>query len=101
TLTTRINHLYSVSTHLRSRQQENRASSLIMSGEDLCNVGPLALLQDLAAMAALGINSVERNGHHYLAGLSQFPASTQQQIATSQIGRANVCTPVTSGTRMP
>ena len=51
-----------------------------MSGEDLCNVGPVALLQDLAAMAALGINSVERNGHHYLAGLSQFPASTQQQI---------------------
>jgi hypothetical protein len=34
---------------------------LMMSGEDLCNTGPIALLQDLAVMAALGIESVERN----------------------------------------
>ena len=27
----------------------------MMSGEDLCNVGPVALQQDLAVMAALGI----------------------------------------------
>src|SRR5213075_3172660 len=33
----------------------------IMSGEDLCNIGPVALLQDLAVVAALGIQSVERN----------------------------------------
>ncbi|HYV29392.1 MAG TPA: hypothetical protein VFA77_17800 [Candidatus Eisenbacteria bacterium] len=65
---------------LSHRQREDRAASLIMSGEDLCNVGPVALLQDLAVMAALGIQSVERNGHHYLAGLSQFPNSIQQQI---------------------
>jgi hypothetical protein len=31
-------------------------------------------------MAALGIRSVERNGHHYHAGLSQFPRSVQQQV---------------------
>lgn len=52
----------------------------MMSGEDLCNIGPVALLQDLAVMAALGIESVERNGHHYHAGLSQFPRKVQQQI---------------------
>ena len=53
---------------------------LIMSGEDLCNTGPIALLQDLAVMAALGIESVERNGHHYHAGLSQFPAAVQESV---------------------
>ncbi|MBL9199703.1 MAG: hypothetical protein JNL39_04310 [Opitutaceae bacterium] len=45
----------------------------VMSGEDLGNVGPIALTQDLAAQAALGIESVERNGHHYHTGLSLFP----------------------------
>ena len=54
-----------------------------MSGEDLCNIGPVALLQDLAVMAALGIRSVERNGHHYHAGLSQFPRTVQQQVLAS------------------
>jgi hypothetical protein len=51
-----------------------------MSGEDLCNIGPVALLQDLAVMGALGIGSVERNGHHYHAGLSQFPNPLQEQV---------------------
>jgi len=49
----------------------------LMSGEDLVNVGPVALTQDLAAQAALGVTSVERNGHHYFAGLSQFPPAWQ------------------------
>ena len=49
-----------------------------MSGEDLCNVGPVALLQDLAVCAVLGIESVERNGHHYHSGLSQLPMSMQE-----------------------
>ena len=45
----------------------------ILSGEDLSNVGPVALLQDLAVVAALGIPHAERNGHHYFRGLSQSP----------------------------
>ncbi len=49
----------------------------MLSGEDLTNVGPAALTQDLAAAAALGITSIERNGHHYFAGLSEFPAEIQ------------------------
>lgn len=52
----------------------------ILSAEDLGNVGPVALQQDLAMVAALSIDHVERNGHHYFAGLSMFPQSTQQQI---------------------
>lgn len=53
--------------------------ALILSAEDLVNVGPVALLQDLAMVASLGIEHVERNGHHYLAGLSQMPLREQER----------------------
>ena len=58
-------------------QRSSEGETTIMSGEDLCNVGPVALLQDLAVCAALGIESVERNGHHYHPGLSQLPGAMQ------------------------
>jgi hypothetical protein len=51
---------------------------LHLSGEDLTNLGPVALLQDLAVAATLGVTHVERNGHHYFRGLSQFPLSVQR-----------------------
>ena len=54
----------------------------ILSGEDLANVGPVALLNDLAVMSSLGIQHVERNGHHYFSGLSVFPRSLQQDICS-------------------
>lgn len=61
-------------------QRRAAGQTALLSGEDLTNVGPVALLQDLAVQAALGVTSVERNGHHYFAGLSQFPAAIQQHI---------------------
>jgi hypothetical protein len=51
---------------------------VVLTGEDLANLGPVALLQDLAMMALLGIGHVERNGHHYYRGLSMFPADWQE-----------------------
>ena len=69
---------------LSARHEAGHVS--VMSGEDLCNVGPVAVIQDLAVMAALGIGSVERNGHHYMAGLSQFPETTQQQVQEAHRG---------------
>ncbi len=66
--------------HLR---REMPGRTLVMSGEDLSNIGPVALLQDLAVDAALGIESVERNGHHYFAGLSMFPKNVQQAVLES------------------
>ena len=65
---------------LELRQSESPGERLVMSGEDLANIGPIALLQDLAVVASLGVASVERNGHHYFAGLSAFPQSVQQQV---------------------
>ncbi len=66
--------------HLRRTYPDRR---FILSGEDLANIGPVALLQDLAVCASLGISSVERNGHHYFAGLSMFPREIQQQMLSS------------------
>lgn len=54
----------------------------ILSSEDLANVGPVALTQDLAVLATLGVFHSERNGHHYFAGLSMFPSDVQKQITT-------------------
>ncbi|MFO1448547.1 MAG: enolase C-terminal domain-like protein [Opitutaceae bacterium] len=54
-----------------------RATPLLQSGEDLSNIGPVAVQQDLAAQALLGIESVERNGHHYFPGLSLWPPEIQ------------------------
>ncbi len=51
-----------------------------MSGEDLVNIGPVALLQDLTLMGVLGIGHVERNGHHYFKGLSMFSDALQEDI---------------------
>lgn len=61
-------------------RQQNGGRQYILSGEDLANVGPIALLQDLAVMASLGISHVERNGHHYFAGLSGFPKEAQLHV---------------------
>lgn len=52
----------------------------LMSGEDLANVGPVALLNDLAAMSVFGVEDVERNGHHYFAGLSMYPVELQEMV---------------------
>jgi hypothetical protein len=52
----------------------------VLSGEDLANIGPVALLQDLTVAACLGIWSIERNGHHYFAGLSMLPREVQEAV---------------------
>jgi hypothetical protein len=56
---------------------------VILTGEDLCNLGPVALLQDFAMMALLGIEHVERNGHHYYRGLSLWPADWQDAVLSA------------------
>lgn len=65
---------------LEKLRREEPERQLLQSGEDLATIGPVALLQDLAVCAALGIESVERNGHHYFAGLSMFPEAVQRQV---------------------
>ena len=62
------------------RRQNDPDGTYILSIEDLANVGPVALLQDLAVLATLGVDHSERNGHHYFAGLHMYPETIQQQI---------------------
>ncbi len=61
-------------------QHSTPSRPLILSAEDLGNIGPIALLQDLAIVATLGLVHVERNGHHYFAGLSMFEDAIQRQM---------------------
>jgi len=62
---------------LARRRDEGRPA--LLTGEDLCILGPVALLADLAMMALLGIEHVERNGHHYYRGLSMLPREWQER----------------------
>lgn len=62
------------------RRSIDPAGRYTISGEDLANVGPVALMQDLAVVSALGIGDVERNGHHYFRGLSVIPGELQQRV---------------------
>lgn len=67
---------------LEKYRQDHPDQTFLLSGEDLSNVGPVALLQDLAVSASLGIQSLERNGQHYFKGLSMHSAALQDQILT-------------------
>lgn len=67
----------------RRRAEPDRSKWWMMSGEDLCNQGPVALLQDLAVMACLGIESVERNGHHYCHGLEGLNSEVRDRMLRS------------------
>jgi hypothetical protein len=68
---------------IASRKKANPTGRYHISGEDLANVGPVALLQDLAVVSALGIADVERNGHHYFRGLDAFPPGVQSAVQQS------------------
>jgi len=61
---------------------EVRGGGLFQSGEDLTNLPAVALQQDLALMCALGIEDVERNGHHYFRGLDHLPEHEQRSALT-------------------
>lgn len=65
---------------LAARQRRDPSRRLLQTGEDLANIGPVALTQDLVVQATLGIASVERNGHHYFRGLSFFPEALQARM---------------------
>lgn len=65
------------------RRRLDPALPLQMSAEDLSNVPPIALLQDLAVIAALGIPNAERNGHHYFTALQQFAPGVQKAVAAA------------------
>jgi hypothetical protein len=48
--------------------------TFFMSAEDLTTQAGVAVQQDLALVSLLGLTHVERNGHHYVAGMAARPA---------------------------
>ncbi|MCH2162166.1 MAG: hypothetical protein MK085_09880 [Phycisphaerales bacterium] len=58
-------------------------SGLFQSGEDLTNLGSIPLQQDLALQAVLGVEHVERNGHHYFRGLDHLPPPAADRLASA------------------
>jgi hypothetical protein len=54
-----------------------------MSAEDLTTQPGLALQQDLALVSLLGLDHVERNGHHYVRGLAALPLGEQAAWLTA------------------
>jgi hypothetical protein len=52
---------------------------LFMTAEDLTTLSVIPLLQDLATVRALGITHVERNGHHYVKGLTHCSPRERNQ----------------------
>ena len=53
------------------------APRYFMSAEDLTTQAGLSVQQDLALVALLGLDHVERNGHHYVNGMAALPAGEQ------------------------
>jgi hypothetical protein len=54
-----------------------------VTGEDLTCQPGLALQQDLALGALLGLDHAERNGHHYVEGFGGTPVAEAQAFATA------------------
>jgi hypothetical protein len=54
------------------RNEERGRPELFLSAEDLTNLPVVPLQADLCAVATLGIDHVERNGHHYFRGLGHL-----------------------------
>ena len=52
----------------------------VLTSEDLSNIGPIALAQDLAVLATLGVDHTERNSHHYFRGLTVWPQEIQEKM---------------------
>lgn len=61
------------------QNDRGQTHDFIMTGEDLCTVGIVPVQTDLCLVATLGLEHIERNGHHYHRGLSYLPK--QQQAA--------------------
>ena len=65
------------------RNAEMGAATSFMSGEDLTTLAGVSVQQDLALVSLLGLTHVERNGHHFIDGMSFAPAHEQRAFAAA------------------
>ncbi|MFL6663599.1 MAG: mandelate racemase [Rhizobacter sp.] len=64
-------------------RRDGRMPRHFMSAEDLTCQAGLAVQQDLAIAALLGLTHSERNGHHYADGFGDAPAEEQREFAAA------------------
>ncbi len=57
------------------------ARRYFMSAEDLTTLAGVSVQQDLALVSLLGLTHVERNGHHFIDGMSFAPLAEQAAFA--------------------
>jgi hypothetical protein len=60
---------------------EAGAQNYFMSAEDLTTLAGVSVQQDLALVSLLGLTHVERNGHHFVDGMSFAPDREQAAFA--------------------
>ncbi len=63
------------------RNAEGGAPKCFMSAEDLTTLAGVSVQQDLALVSLLGLTHVERNGHHFIDGMSFAPEREQAAFA--------------------
>jgi len=60
---------------------EAGAARYFMTAEDLTTLAGVSVQQDLALVSLLGLEHVERNGHHFVDGMSFAPPREQDDFA--------------------
>lgn len=67
----------------RAAKWSASGARFFVTGEDLTCQAGLAVQQDLALGAFIGITHAERNGHHYVDGFGETPAAEAQAFAAA------------------
>lgn len=67
----------------RAAKWSAEGETFFVTGEDLTCQAGLAVQQDLALGAFLGITHAERNGHHYVDGFGETPADEARAFAAA------------------
>lgn len=70
----------SILNSVRAADWSNASGSYFVAAEDLTCQAGLAVQQDLALGALIGVTHAERNGHHYVDGFSHTPQAEQEQF---------------------
>ena len=66
--------------YLKYQSTQNPERAFVLTSEDLSNIAPIALAQDLAVLATLGVDHTERNSHHYFKGLTVWSEDIQEKV---------------------
>jgi len=73
----------SVINATRAAKWSAEGSTHFIAGEDLTCQAGLAVQQDLALGALIGVTHAERNGHHYVDGFAETPTAEAERFLTA------------------